>query len=215
MVTETAEKKTGTFPAVPESEAVQESRIDLELAKRAAAGSRTAFEKIVERHQDMIYRLAYRFFSNEEDRLDAVQEVFVKAYRAIGRFEGRSSLKTWLYRVASNTFLTLAKEKTRRKKSLLESILDWFSQPSPPDPAQEVVEREYQVELQKAIADKLQRVPEVYRLPVILKDFEGRSLEEIGTILEIPEGTVKSRINRGRRILQEALEPLVKERLDV
>lgn len=204
----------GTFSEKLQSEDVNPEIQNYELAREAAGGSKRAFEKIVGTYEDMVYRLAFRFFGNEEDSLDAVQEVFVKAYRAIGSFEGRSSLKTWLYRIASNTCLTLAEEKKRRKKSFLQSIVDWFSQTPVADPAKTVIHREYQMALQQAIADKIAKIPEFYRLPVILKDLEGKTLEEIADILEIKEGTVKSRINRGRKMLQEALEPFFKERAE-
>lgn len=205
-------KIPGTFSVAAQSDKVCEKTEDLDLAREAVAGSKAAFEKIVTRHQAALYRLAFRFFNNEEDSLDAVQEVYIKAYKALPGFEGRSSLKTWLYRIATNTFMTLAKEKGRRKKTILESIIDWFSRTPVPDPAKTVVHREYQEELQEAIQRKMEKIPEVYRLPLILKDFENKPLEEISEILEIPEGTVKSRINRGRRLLQEVLEPFFRER---
>jgi len=209
------EKKAGTFSQFDVSEEMCDHSRDIELVSQAIAGSKTAFEQIVAEHQGYMYKLAFRFFNNEEDTLDAVQEIFLKAFRSLRSFEGRSSLRTWLYRIASNTCMTLAKNRNRAQKSLIQSILDWFSTPPPPDPAKTVIRKEYQVELQKAINDKLAKIPEVYRLPLILKDLEGKSLEEISEILEIPDGTVKSRINRGRRLLQESLEPFFRERAEV
>ena len=188
---------------------------DLNLAREAASGSRKAFDKLVTIHQQSIYRLAYRFFNNEEDTLDAVQEIFIRVFKAVRSFEGRSKFKTWIYRIAVNTCTTLAKDKSRSKKSFFQSIIDWFSRAPHPDPAKEVINREYQTELQTAITRRISKIPEVYRLPLILKDLEGKSLEEIGEILDLKEGTVKSRINRGRRMLQEALEPFFKERGDL
>ena len=178
----------------------------------AAGGSRRAFDQLTARYHDMVFRLAYRFFANEEDALDVTQEVFLKAYRSIKNFEGRSSFKTWIYRIASNTCLTMAQERQKQKKSFLSLIVDWFTQPGSPDPVKVIVEEEYQRELQSAIQEKIAKIPEVYRLPVILKDVEGKSLDEIGEILDLKEGTVKSRINRGRRLLQEALEPFYRGR---
>lgn len=164
------------------------------------------------RYQDMVFRLAYRFFANEEDAMDVTQEVFLKAFRSLKNFEGRSSFKTWLYRIASNTCLTVSQERQKQKKSFLSLIVDWFTRPGTPDPGKILEEEEYQRELQEAIREKIARIPDVYRLPVILKDIEGKSLDEISEILELKEGTVKSRINRGRKLLQEALEPFYRGR---
>lgn len=199
-------KTIGTFSPQTLSVEVEVDNED-ELVSLACSGSQRAFERLVRKYQDMVYRLAFRFFGNQEDALDAAQEVYLKAFRGIKSFQGRSSFKTWIYRITSNTCLTISEEKQKQKKSIIKSIFDWFSRPPVSDPAKTVVDREYQMELQKAIQEKIAKIPEVYRLPVILKDIEGKSLEEISEILEIKEGTVKSRINRGRRLLQESLEP--------
>jgi RNA polymerase sigma-70 factor (ECF subfamily) len=205
-------KKMGTFSAHPESHLLTKPEDEKELVSLACSGSRRAFEVLVARYQDMVFRLAYRFFANEEDAMDVTQEVFLKAFRSLKNFEGRSSFKTWLYRIASNTCLTVSQERQKQKKSFLSLIVDWFTRPGTPDPGKILEEEEYQRELQEAIREKIARIPDVYRLPVILKDIEGKSLDEISEILELKEGTVKSRINRGRKLLQEALEPFYRGR---
>lgn len=182
------------------------------LIRRAIVGHRPSFDRLVARYHSAVYRVAYRFFNNSEDACDATQEVFLKAWRAIGTFEGRSSFKTWILRIAGNTCITLSQSRSRQKKSVLESIIDWFSQRPADDPADIVVEQEYQSELRRAIERNLARLPEAYRMPVILRDMEGYSHDQIADVLELKEGTVKSRINRGRRLLQEALEPLLRQR---
>ena len=111
--------------------------------------------------------------------------------------------------------MNLSQAKARRKKSLMQSVLDWFSRVPPTDPSAVVVENESREELQKAVQQKIARLPEVYRVPVILRDIEGMSLDRIGHILEIPDGTVKSRINRGRRLLQDSLEGFFLRRNDL
>lgn len=186
---------------------------ELEWLRRAMAGHRPSFDRIVEKYHAQIFRVAFRFFNNPEDALDATQEIFLRAWRAIRGFESRSSLKTWLFRIASNTCMTLAQERSRRQKSVLQAVLDWFSHAPVPDPEDSVVEKEHQKELQKIVQEKVARLPEAYRMPVILRDLEGLSLEAIGEVLNLKEGTVKSRINRGRRILQESLEPFVQGRM--
>ena len=211
-------KKVGTAVALEKSELLDDRENDLrpeadaDLATRAGRGDPRAFDEVVRRFHQNVYRVCFRFFRSEEDAMDATQEVFLKAYRAIGRFEGRSSLKTWLYRIATNTCLSLAEEKKRAKKTMLGAVLDWFTAPPADDPGESVVEKEYRRELGLVIQERIARIPEVYRIPVILRDLEALSMEEISQILEIPEGTVKSRINRGRRLLQEGLEPFLNER---
>lgn len=186
-----------------------------EWLQRAIAGHRPSFDRIVQLYHGPVYRVAFRFFNNPEDALDATQEIFLRAWRAIKGFEGRSSLKTWLFRIASNTCTTLAQERARRQKSFLQAVLDWFSLSPAPDPGQSVVEQEHRQELQRIVQEKVAKLPEVYRMPVILRDLEGMSLEAIGEVLNLKEGTVKSRINRGRRLLQESLEPFVQGRMQV
>lgn len=183
-----------------------------QLIRRAASGHRPSFDRLAARYHQAVYRVAYRFFNGKEDACDATQEVFLKAWRSIGSFEGRSSFKTWILRIAGNTCITLSQSRSRQKKSFLESIIDWFSKRPEDDPADIVIEQEYQAELRQAIERNIAKLPEAYRMPVILRDMEGYSHDQIAEVLVIREGTVKSRINRGRRLLQEALEPLLRQR---
>ncbi len=201
------EKNPGTPGSPPQSEqSGKDGSDELLLVQRAAKGHRPAFDQLVERYQSQVYRMAWRFFADPDDAMDATQEVFLKAYRSLPAFEGRSSFKTWLYRIAANTCMTLSESRSRRQKSFIQSVVDWFTTPPAPDPSHLVVEQESRAELQQIVQKKIAGLPEVYRVPVILRDIEGMSLEQIGQILDIPEGTVKSRINRGRRLLQDSLE---------
>ena len=146
--------------------------------------------------------------------MDAAQEVFIKIFRAIGRFEGRSSLKTWIYRIAANTCISLTEKRKREKEGLLQTMMHWWESFTAASPEDEVLDNETRQLNQQAVAEKVARLPETYRMPVILKDIEGLPLEKISEVLEIPVGTVKSRINRGRRILQESLQAYVYGRLE-
>jgi len=197
----------GTFTAQRMSEDMRTPESEeIELVRLARSGNRKAFDRLVEKYHGQVYQLAFRFFNNKEDAQDATQEVFLKVYRALGNFEGRSSFKTWIFRITSNTCSTICQEKTKNKKTLLQALIDWFSKPPVQDPSRVVTEKEYQMELQSAITEKISKLPEAYRMPLILRDIEGYSHERICEILDLKEGTVKSRINRGRRILQESLE---------
>ncbi len=198
---------------IPESKQIEQQN-EIDLLERLRRGEQKAFAQLVTAYEKSIYRVCWRFFMNEEDSLDAVQEVFLKVYRAVDRFEGRASLKTWIYRIATNTCISIAEKKKREKEGLLHTFMSWWAERSQESPEEEILDREVRILNQKRVAEKVAALPEAYRMPVILKDMEGLSLEKISEILEIPLGTVKSRINRGRRILQESLQAYVQGRLE-
>lgn len=195
-------------------ESKQDEKHENELIERLRRQDQRAFAELVKTYEKGVYRICYRFFSDEHESLDATQEVFIKIFRAIERFEGRSSLKTWIYRIAANTCLTLAEKKKREKEGLLQTFMNWWSESTTDSPEEEILEEETRKLNQKIVSEKIASLPEAYRMPVILKDLEGMSLEKISEILEVPIGTVKSRINRGRRILQDSLQAYVYGRLE-
>lgn len=210
-------KIVGTFTASDMSERSEPENPESEirsLVKRAISGRKGDFERLVKIFEGQVYRLAYRFFNNSEDACDAVQEVFLKVYRSLGSFEGRSSFKTWLYRITVNTCISICDSRRRERKSMLGAIIDWFSRKPVENPAALVLENEYQQELRDAVKRKIAALPETYRMPVILKDIEGMSHDQISEILGLEEGTVKSRIHRGRRILQESLQAFLSKEKD-
>jgi len=180
------------------------------LLERIQNGDKKAFADLVSEYEKPIYRICYRFFGNEEDSLDTVQEVFIKIYRYIGKFEGKSSLKTWIYRIAANTCITAFEKKKKEKEGFFKVFSDWFNSFYQTSPEDQVIERETSLLNVKTVTEKLSDLPEIYRMPVILKDIEGFSMDKISEILEIPLGTVKSRINRGRAILHDLLRPYYK-----
>ncbi|MDD3377543.1 MAG: sigma-70 family RNA polymerase sigma factor [Candidatus Riflebacteria bacterium] len=180
------------------------------LLERIQNGDKKAFAELVSDYEKPIYRICYRFFGNEEDSLDAVQEVFIKVYRYIGKFEGKSSLKTWIYRIAANTCITAFEKKKKEKEGFFKVFSNWFNSFYQASPEDQVIEQETSLLNVKTVTEKLSDLPEIYRMPVILKDIEGFSMDKIGEVLEIPLGTVKSRINRGRAILHDLLRPYYK-----
>ena len=180
------------------------------LLERIQNGDKKAFAELVSEYEKPIYRICYRFFGNEEDSLDAVQEVFIKIYRYIGKFEGKSSLKTWIYRIAANTCITAFEKKKKEKEGFFKVFSNWFNSFYQASPEDQVIEQETSLLNVKTVTEKLSDLPEIYRMPVILKDIEGFSMDKISEILEIPLGTVKSRINRGRAILHDLLRPYYK-----
>jgi RNA polymerase sigma-70 factor (ECF subfamily) len=182
-----------------------------ELVAKIKQGLPGAFEELVYSYEKMVYRIAYRFFGNENDALDASQEVFIRVFRAFQAFEGRSSLKTWIYRIASNTCISISEKKKAEKEGFLKLVTHWLSTRIAPSHEERVLEKEERRQNKELVANALTAVPEIYRMPVILKDLEGLGMDEIAKALEIPLGTVKSRLNRGRGILRELLKWDAKE----
>lgn len=206
-------KNSGTQSGTPQSKNIEVAG-DEQLLADIRRGDQKAAAKLVSAYEKTVYRICYRFFAEENEAMDAAQEVFIKIFRAIGRFEGRSSLKTWIYRIAANTCISLADKRRREKEGLLQTMMHWWESFTTTSPEDEVVNNEIRQLNQQVVAEKVARLPETYRMPVILKDIEGLPLEKISEVLEIPVGTVKSRINRGRRILQESLQAYVYGRLE-
>jgi RNA polymerase sigma-70 factor (ECF subfamily) len=176
---------------------------DLELARRHLAGDETAFEEVYRRHSELVYNLCRRLAPSAPDALDLAQDVFLRIHRHLGRFGGRSTLKTWIYRVAVNQ----CRSRLGRRRPPTEPLDDRFGRDDRwaapgPDPEQRAAHAEQGRRVEAALA----RVPMRFRSAVVLRDVEGLSYEEIAGILGVPPGTVRSRIARGREALRIALE---------
>ena len=168
---------------------------DSALVKAAQADDRQALNSLLSRHYDRVYAICRRLAGNEADGQDATQEALIAIVRGLPRFTGRSKFTTWAYRVSTNAALDELRRRSRRPVVGLPE--EWQPQQfvgtasHPADPADAVAER---MRLSKALAE----LPEVFRVAVVLRDVLGLSYEEIGEVLEIPPGTVRSRIARGR-----------------
>ncbi|HEU4448566.1 MAG TPA: sigma-70 family RNA polymerase sigma factor [Gaiellaceae bacterium] len=162
------------------------------LVRRAQRGERFAFDKLVERHEQRLYTLAARVLGSREDAADAVQDALVRAWLALPRFRGDARFSTWLYRIVVNAAHDV---RTKRRELAAEEP------PEPADPRDRFAERELSGELQRA----LDALDEPYRTAVVLYDVLGCSYAEIAAVTEVPEGTVKSRIFRGRTELAALL----------
>jgi len=182
---------------------------DVGLARRAQRGDSAALSELVTKYQDRIYNTCYRMCRNDADALDLTQTTFMKAIEALPRFEARATFFTWLYRIAVNLTLTHARDRRRRPVlTLHQSRADGEPSTDPParendgDPARRAEQRELRVLLEEALAG----LDHEFRAAVILRDVEGLDYAAVAEILEIPIGTVKSRIFRGRTMLREYLE---------
>lgn len=168
-------------------------RSDSELVAQAQAGAREAVDELLRRHYDRLYAVCRRVAGNDADAADACQEALMAIVRGLPRFDGRSSFKTWSYRVATNATLD---ELRRRKRRPLAVDTDETPEPVSDDPSFE----ERLTENDRLDA-ALRRLPEEFRVPVVLRDVGGLDYAEIAQSLDIPPGTVRSRIARGRRQL--------------
>ena len=188
------------------------------LVAELKAGSEEAYDWLIARYHQPIYSLVYRILTDPADAADTTQEVFLKVFRGMKRFNGQCSLKTWLYRIAiheaSNqrrwwfrhkgreTSMEVHQDENGNSCGLCETLAD---------PGESPLEIFAHQEIRSRVELELQQVPEPYRTAVVLRDIEGLSYEEIAEVLEISLGTVKSRLIRGRDALKKRLEPFVRQ----
>jgi RNA polymerase sigma-70 factor (ECF subfamily) len=173
---------------------------DLELIHRSQAGDTEAFDELVTKYRVRIYTMIYGMVRNENDAWDLAQEGFLKAWRSIHQFEGRSSFYTWLHSLAVN----LALDSLRRKGRRVEVELDDAIPCSLPGPRSKYRLTEIRQHIDAALA---QLSPE-HRAVIILKDIEDLQYQEIADILNLSIGTVMSRLFYGRKKLQSILRPI-------
>jgi RNA polymerase sigma-70 factor (ECF subfamily) len=171
------------------------SRDDATLARLATTGDRDALDALLDRHLDRVHAICRRIVGHPEDALDATQEALIAIARAIDRFDGRAQFTTWLYRIATNAAIDELRRRGRR-----------------PAPAEPIVEPAAPAASgPDAVADRLDvdaavaRIPEEFRAAVVLRDLCDLDYAQIGEILGIPPGPVRSRIARGRAALAAVL----------
>ncbi|MET0275814.1 MAG: sigma-70 family RNA polymerase sigma factor [Acidimicrobiia bacterium] len=166
------------------------------LATLAAGGDRRALEALLDRHADRIHAVCRRVLTNRDDSLDATQEAMIAVARGITRFDGRSKFSTWLYRVATNAALDEARRLQRRPVPLAEL----------PDRATSTSgATEDAVDARLDVDAALAELPVEFRVAVVLRDLCDLDYAEIAEVLDVPPGTVRSRISRGRAQLTSLL----------
>jgi RNA polymerase sigma-70 factor (ECF subfamily) len=176
---------------------------------------RARFERDVLPLIPNLYGAALRLTRNPQDAEDLVQETYLRAYRGFTSFQEGTNLRAWMYRILTNTFINSYRKKQRQPVTVSdEDIEDWYLYDKLGESGveasaeSEVLEKIPDEDVQKALED----LPENFRMAVLLADVEGFSYKEIAEILEIPIGTVMSRLHRGRKALQKALWETVRER---
>lgn len=180
---------------------------ELDLVARLKQGDEPAFEELVGKYQNYIFRLAVSILKDEEDARELTQEVFIKIYTSVSGFNKRSSLSTWIYRITYNLCLDHLKKHQRRKKMTTSlddgentEILSLKAEGN--DPVEALERRE----IRKAIREGLNTLPDEHRILIELKDIQGFSYEEILAITGLKDGTLKSRLFRARLSLKKYLE---------
>lgn len=172
---------------------------DAELLSRYREGDTTAFDEIVTRNERRVFAIALRICHHHEDARDVTQEVFVTALRALATFRGESQLSTWFHRVATNAALDHVRRRQRREGASLDELGD-STDPSP-GPESEAIESVRAREVHRALA----RVGVEHRAVLVLHDLQGLDYAEVAAALEVPVGTVKSRLHRARLALAREL----------
>lgn len=172
------------------------------LVEAAQGGDRAALNALLERHYDRIYAICRRLAGNDADAQDAAQEALISISKGLPRYDGRSTFKTWSYRVATNACLDELRRRGRRPTpSVVDEhpeMVDAMRQPNAPEMAEQLADR-------MVLDDALAQLPEEFRAPLVLRDQMGLDYREISEVLEVAAGTVRSRISRGRRKLAEIL----------
>ena len=182
---------------------------DTELINAARAGSADAFDRLVEAHYRGVYNTAYRMLSTPSAASDATQSVFLRVYEALSSFRGAASFSTWLYRITMNVCLDELRKRKNEPLSLTEEDDDGevLGERDLPDLSDEPALTAEQRELQRLVHEAIGRLSEDFRTVIVLYDIRGLSYQEISGVLEIPLGTVKSRLNRARLALRDEIAP--------
>ncbi|MEZ5421997.1 MAG: sigma-70 family RNA polymerase sigma factor [Pyrinomonadaceae bacterium] len=188
----------------------EEKRSDHELIEATKNGDESAFTEIVSRYKSPITNYLYRFLNDYEEAVDIAQETFVRVYFAIDRYHTQFAFSTYIYRIATNLAISEIRRRKRRRLFSISGILTGDKEEPTefeiPDerrlPEDELLENERDKQVARAIA----ALPEKYRIPIILRDVEGRTYEEVSAVMDLGLGTTKSRISRGRALLKEKLQ---------
>lgn len=206
------ETATSTGKVEIASSKAVETLSDHELLEATKQGDEAAFAEIIHRYRNPITNFIYRMLNDYEEAVDLAQETFVRVYQAAERYHAGYAFSTYIYRIASNLAISELRKRKRRRLMSLTGLFQSNSEKGeetefqPPDekPLQDAALADKQIK--GIVAKAISTLPENYRAPLILRDVEGKTYEEIAAILEANEGTIKSRISRGRNMLRDKLK---------
>lgn len=181
------------------------------LIERCKAGDREAFDQLVRLYERRIYNFALRLSSNLDDAEDITLETFIRVYNAIQNFRGDAHFSTWVFRIAHNVFLDMRKKAKAHPQTSLQEVVELDEsevtrQIEDPNPQPQQVAQA--AELTQLLRDAIESLPDYQKTMVLLYHTQNKSYEEIAEIMNLPIGTVKSRLNRARIALKAKLEPV-------
>ena len=180
---------------------------DHAAVRRCLAGDLGAFDGLVHRYQDRVFALCLWMLANRDDAEDAAQDAFVRAFRGLANFRGDCAFSTWLHRIAVNAALDLSHRRSRAPLPYAALLSDEESLPPEAiDPEESPADLACRRERREAILSALRELPEQHRVAIVLFDIQGYAYEEVAAMLELPLGTVKSRLNRARLAMRAKLE---------
>jgi RNA polymerase sigma-70 factor (ECF subfamily) len=175
-----------------------------EVVKLAQQGDKEAFSVLVRNYQNKVFGLAINIVRNHETADDLAQEIFIKAYQALPRFRFQSEFSTWLYQIAINHIRDhLRKHKKEKNDLRLDEIPEISGEEK--EASEQLANRQEEEYRKRLLREKLEEMPEKYRLILSLRDIQGLSYEEISKMLKLSAGTVDSRLHRARRLLRKKL----------
>jgi len=175
-----------------------------EVVKLAQQGDKEAFSVLVRNYQNKVFGLAINIVRNHETADDLAQEIFIKAYQALPRFRFQSEFSTWLYQIAINHIRDhLRKHKKEKNDLRLDEIPEISGEEK--EASEQLANRQEEEYRKRLLREKLEEMPEKYRLILSLRDIQGLSYEEISRMLKLSAGTVDSRLHRARRLLRKKL----------
>jgi RNA polymerase sigma-70 factor, ECF subfamily len=188
-----------------------ESLSDHQLIEAVRVGDEEAFAEIVNRYRSAITNYLFRFLNDYEEAVDLAQETFVRVYFAVERYHTDYAFSTYIYRIATNLAISELRKRKRRKLISLTGLFQFGAGEEekdfhPPDMQPLPDENLLEDEQSRMIARAIEALPEKYRAPIVLRDVQGKSYDEVAQILGLGLGTTKSRINRARGLLREKLK---------
>src|SRR5687768_8765705 len=187
---------------------------DRQLIRRLQTGDEEAVRELADRYSHRIFQLALRHMKNREDAEEVTQDVLVKVYRKIDAFRGDSALSSWIYRITFNTAMSrLRRDRLERaasrERDRAEAAERQFGEPQPARVAADWSnlpdDEMLRAQLRDAVTVAIAELPEIYRVPVVLRDIQGLTTEEASSRLHVKDQTLKSRLHRGRLMLREKL----------
>ena len=183
---------------------------DQSLIDQTLAGRREAFGQLVERYQHRLYYGLLHALGSAEDAQDVAQDAFVNAFEKLASFKGQAAFYSWLFRIALNAGVS-AKRKTRRMTASVEARREATGlEPTDDDPSNEPSHAMHVSDRQRLVRQALSELSDEFRIALVLKEMDGMSYEEIATVVDVPLGTVRSRIHRARLELRAKLGMLLK-----